>query len=128
MSEIRKAQRVNPIRAYLPALGLVLGVACAVIAWVLAPSLESWAQRQFPSFNTGDLDPLWITLAFAGFIFLILSSTAAFLVALAVPRPKYKIKDKELSDDRKAMLDEKQAQKRRRQKIREANASSYKSK
>ncbi len=124
-------QNKSPFRAFLPAIGLVMAVALGFISWYAAgdpPGVAStpdgpreglirYAAANLDGFSGDELEPDVMRIVFTFMIFLILGSISATLVAFAIPKPKYRVKTGDLVKDKKQMLKDKEAMKKRRRKL-----------
>jgi hypothetical protein len=104
-------------RRYWPIIGFVLIVVLGVIAYVLAPSVYEATKDLFPAFRTPGIKRQTILIGYTIVIFLVLTVVAGGVVALAQPKPKIKITDKELMKLRQETLDRKEEDKKRMRKV-----------
>jgi type VI protein secretion system component VasK len=113
---IRKAKGVS-IRAFLPFLGLVLMIVFGVIAWVLAPIVTDIL------YNNGVLQSLSpellerFDLISGGMIFMVMVLITALLYAVAAPKPKKMVTERQLDKERKARIAAEVEAKQRKKKV-----------
>lgn len=111
-----KAESKEKRRGLWPVYGLFMGVALAAISYIAAPSVQRIVvQFTRGGFTGQELPPDQMRLFFTFVIFIILASVAGFIVALAIPKKKTDIKDKQLKVEKEEMRKAKRARRVRKQ-------------
>lgn len=114
-------KKKDPLRPFLPVLGLLIIAAAGAVAWFGSPFLINWllTQQSFiriPASVT-DADPLVLQGIIAMLIFFIIVAFAAMLYAAVAPRPPKLVQESVLLDERKQMELERQREVARRRKM-----------
>jgi hypothetical protein len=110
-------ERTDGLRKFWPVIGFIMLIALGFIAYAVSPSLISWASKQFPNFQGSPNDPT-VRAGFSFMVFVVLSSIAGLLMAVAIPRRKIeKVSEGKLAQERKEMLAARDLAKRRQRKI-----------
>lgn len=112
-------------RGMWPVYGLLMALALGAISYVLGPMLVTYARRQSASFSIGNLTQQQVELLFSGIVFLVLLGVVTLLLAIAVPKNKNNITDKDMVKRKEQMAAEEKMRKKRAleidRKLREQN-------
>ena len=119
-----KQKKKDPLRAFLPVIGLILALAFAAIAYsimepvhkLIADNVDGFPE---PEMDTGVMEDKYPTYAVAGGIFVALVMVATVFFALFAPKPHKQVTENELKDEKRAIERENQERKRRKAKIRQ---------
>lgn len=116
MGTIRKAKPKNA--AIRSVMGFVLALALGLIAWVVAPYVIQWMADNIANFTGRELEYNVMRALFSVVIFSLLLAFVWTIVAMAAPKKKMHISNKELAAERAAIEQEKRERKKRREKMR----------
>jgi hypothetical protein len=117
MDDARQTKPKSPISAWIPAIGFITIICFAVIGWAFSEWLLEWAVGRFNGFNGNELDDLHpdaMQFAFGAFIWLFLLCAGALAVAAAAPRKKSRVKETDLTKEKKDFEREKKRRKKRK--------------
>ena len=111
------------MQAYWPALGALLILASAVMAYFIGPAVVDWLDkgnviRGFPPTGVPRVNIYWIL---RGIVFVILVLLSSMVVAAAAPKKKSAVTEVKLIKERKEMVNEKKARKMRQQLMNKEN-------
>jgi Mn2+/Fe2+ NRAMP family transporter len=101
-------------RAFWPVIGFVLAVALFAIAFVLAPEVNKFLKGRLPNYPRATQQ---LNLIMAVILWLIMGSIVSLSVAIAMPKKKSAVSEKDVDKARKAMVAEKVARKKRQQEL-----------
>ena len=109
-----RQKKKDPLKAFLPAIGLLLALAFAAIAFFLREPVQQLLIDQ--NVLTEPVDEK-VGYVIGGVIFLVLMLFAGFIFALFAPKPAKRVTESELKKEREAMQREAQERKERRRKM-----------
>ena len=118
-----KKPQKSRMQAYWPALGALLILASAVMAYFIGPAVVEWLDkgnviRGFPPTGVPKVNIYWIL---RGIVFVILVLLSSMVVAAAAPKKKSAVTEVKLIKERKEMVNEKKARKMRQQLMNKEN-------
>jgi mannitol-specific phosphotransferase system IIBC component len=110
-------------QSFWPILGLLLIIACAIMAYFIGPAVVDWLDdgnviRGFPPRGIPRENVNWIL---RGILFVVLGLLSSLVVAAAVPKKKNVVNEKKLIKERQEMVNEKKARKLRQQQMNKLN-------
>jgi hypothetical protein len=117
----RKGRKKNrdPIRPFLPVLGLLLAVALAAISWVIHEPLRDFLVEQFPDLPQPGTESFEVVGYIAGgVVFVVLLMIVSMLYTIFAPRPEKLTSESQLKRERDDIDAERRAKKKRQQQIR----------
>lgn len=124
---VKGTKREDPLKKFYPAIGFILMLSFAAIAFVLYPFAQEMLAEQFPNFpQEGDEAYEQFGYIVAGSIFVLLMLFFSLLYALFAARGEKQVTEKELKDEKRAREQEKLARKRRKKKIQQEQAKERK--
>ncbi len=97
----------------LPVLGFVLALCFGAIAWVSSQPAVDWVDNNVRGFNAAEFDPVVLQVGFGLLIFFVLAAVGGVIAAIAMPRKKSTVREKDLMKERQAVLKEKRQRKKR---------------
>ena len=111
------------MQAYWPAMGAILILASAVIAYFIGPAVVEWLDkgnviRGFPPKGVPIANINWILRVIVFVIFVLLVS---LFVAAAAPKKKSAVTEVKMVKERQALVNEKKARKMRQQLMNKQN-------
>lgn len=104
-------------QSYWPVFGLVLALALGVISWVVSPSAFNWLGTWLKGFPPAGVPRPTLELLITVILFVVLSLFAALLVALAMPKKKSAVNEKQLAEERERMIEEKRMRRMRQKQM-----------
>ena len=110
----RGKQKKDPITKFLPALGLVLVLAFAAIAFVLHEPAHELLQENITDFP----EEKEVGYVVGGVIFVVMMLFAGFFYAMFQPKREHQVTESELRKEKKAIEQEHRERKQRRKKMR----------
>jgi hypothetical protein len=118
-----KKPEKTKFQAYLPALGAILLLASAAMAFFIGPAVVTWLDKGnvikgFPPKGIPIVNIYWIL---RGIVFVILVLLCSMVVAAAAPKKKSTVTEVGLVKERKAMVNDKKARKMRQQLMNKEN-------
>ncbi|NDJ61743.1 MAG: hypothetical protein GYB67_11495 [Chloroflexi bacterium] len=127
MSDNFKIAQKRRGRAFWPAIGFLLAVSIAILAYVVAPAVIDWVDDTFREFSRQGLTDQELRLAFAAIIWTILMSVVVLIIAVFTPKRMSIVKDSDVAKDREEAARRKKAdrlrQRRLNQEMRRQNQS-----
>jgi hypothetical protein len=110
-------------QAWRPVVGFVLILSCAAMAYFLGPAIVTWLDqgnviRGFPPRGVPIENIRWIL---RGIVFVILILLGSLLVAVAAPKRKSAVNEKQMTKQREQLVLEKKARKIRQQQMNKMN-------
>jgi hypothetical protein len=111
------------VESFWPVIGLLLILSAGAIAFFLGPAVANWLDKSnvikgFPPTGVSSVTIDWI---FRGIFFVIFVLLVSLIVAAAAPKKKNAVTEKQLTKDRKVMVDDKKARKMRQQLMNKQN-------
>jgi hypothetical protein len=116
MSQVRIADKKRG-RGLWAGIGFILIAACAVISWVITPSVVDFLDAQVRSLRIRGTLEDQAELIVGIIVFLILTSIAALLVALFAPKRSINVKETDLIKERELAQKARKADKIRQRQI-----------
>ncbi|PJF39936.1 MAG: hypothetical protein D6737_15600 [Chloroflexi bacterium] len=119
----KQAAKKGTNKALWPVLGLFMAASLGVISWFTAPTIKTLMVDNVAKFRGNELPEDQMQALFAGVIFIVLLGITGLLLAVTIPRDKdAKLSShKQMMKDRKAMIAEREAKKRRRRMVEREN-------
>jgi hypothetical protein len=102
------------MQRFWPVIGFVLAVSLIALAYALAPSTLLFLKKNLKNFPP-ITDQLKLFMTFI--LFLIFLAVTGFAVAIAMPKKKSAVSEKDMVNERKDMVAAKAARKKRQQDI-----------
>lgn len=103
---------------FWPLAGLLIAACFAVIAYIALaePLVQALSRTQFNPYRTG-LDLPTLKIVFAAFVFVVFSSFAAIVIAIAKPKSRVHVNEDKLRKEREAMVKYKIEQKKKARRL-----------
>lgn len=108
-----KKEKKDPLRAFLPVIGLFIMAAAGAVGWFSSPFVLEFAGPYIPTEVTSQLDEFTLQVLVAVIIFFMLIALFAAIYAMFAPKPSKLATESVLKKERDA-----KAQERRRTKAR----------
>ena len=122
-----KSKKRDPIRAFLPVLGLFLAVALGAIAWAIHEPLRDIIVEQIADLpQEGEEGFVEVGYAVAGIVFIALLMVASLIYAAFAPKPTKQVTERELKREKELTRQEQLARKKRQAEIRKRQAEARK--
>jgi hypothetical protein len=113
-------KKKDPMRAFLPVIGLLVIVAAGAVAWFGSPFIIQWLFTQdyfnLPA-SVSSADPFFFQILVSIMIFFVIVAVFSLLYAVVAPRPPKAVHESVLMDERKKMELERQRDVARKRKM-----------
>jgi hypothetical protein len=124
---VQRRTRKDPIRKFLPALGMILIIAFGAIAWVLQEPLRDLAVEQFPDLPQENEDGYKeVGYIASGVVFGVLVMIGGLMYAAFAPKPGLSVSEKELRQEKTRREAEQRARRKRQRDVRRQMAADRK--
>ncbi|GAB5490008.1 MAG: hypothetical protein Phog2KO_02230 [Phototrophicaceae bacterium] len=108
-----KVAKKDPLRAFLPIIGIIIMVVAGAVGWFSSPFVLEFLGPYIPTEVTTQLDEFTLQILVAVVIFFMLIATFSAIYAMFAPKPSKLVTESALKKERDA-----KAQERRRTKAR----------
>lgn len=119
-------KKKDPLRPFLPIIGLVIMAIAGAVGWFGSPILLELGQDYIPAEVTAAMDAMTLQYVVTGMIFLLVVALFATIYALFAPKPDKLVSEATLKREREEMLAERRRMKARKGKMRQKMKSANK--
>jgi hypothetical protein len=127
--QMRIRERRDPMRKFLPAMGMILVVAFGAISWVLHEPLRDLLVEQISSLPRPNQDGFKeVGYVAGGTLFIVLVMLAALFYAAFAPKPDKKVSNQFLKEEKRMRELAKRDKQLRQREVRQAMSKERKSK
>lgn len=110
-------EKKDPLRAFLPIIGLIIIVIAGAVGWFSAPFVLEYGGQYIPSEVTAQLDEFTLQVLVAVAIFFIIVAVFSAIYALFSPKPNKLVTESVLKQERLAKDQERRRTKARKRKM-----------
>ena len=114
---MRNNKPKRPMQAYWPVFGLLLALALGAISWAVTPATFDWLGTWLKGFPPAGVPRSTLELIITVIIFAVLGLFASLLVAMGMPKKKSAVNEKQLTEARAEMIQEKRMRRLRQKQM-----------
>lgn len=112
-----KAEKKDPLRAFLPIIGLIIIIIAGAVGWFSAPFVLEAGGQYIPSEVTSQLDEFTLQLLVAMVMFFMIVAVFSAIYAAFAPKPSKLVSESALQQERIAKDQERRRAKSRKRKM-----------
>ncbi|MGJ3238192.1 MAG: hypothetical protein ACFE0Q_05750 [Anaerolineae bacterium] len=112
-----QTQKKDPLRAFLPIIGIIIMAIAAAVGWFSAPFVLEFGGAYIPAQVTASLDEQTLLIVIAAAIFFIIIAFFSAIYAAFAPKPDRLVTEAVLKQERAEVEQERRRKKARRNKM-----------
>lgn len=114
-----QVEKKDPLRVFLPIIGLIILVIAAAVGWFSSPILIEQGAEYIPAEVTNALEPEMFRILVSVLIFFVIVTVFSTIYALFAPKPEKLVTEAALKSERIAREQDRKRTKARKRKMRE---------